>query len=155
MNNRILPALAFTPRELLWGMRERKETEKEESIKESMSTDTEQHFVCSKIVHTQGYSWALEEAVKRKNRFANRVHPVEFTLGDLVEVYTSKLNTLHKTKNKIIPQWSPLQFITNKLLNSYTLVRLDGTELPGTTHARRLRHYIARANGPVDQAYPR
>src|SRR6266481_2305896 len=143
MNDRILPALGFTPRELLWGQQEKTE-EKPTVEKETETTehDAMHHLIFTELLRSQGYTDALVEATRRKARFDDQVHPVEFNAGDLVQVYNSKLDVTYETKAKLLPHWSPPRIITDHLLNSYTLCRLDGTELRGTTHAWRLRRYI-------------
>jgi len=101
--------------------------------------DVMHHFIFAELLHSLGYTGALTEAAHRKAHFDDGVHPVEFNTGDLVQVYDSKLDTTYETKAKLLPHWSPPRIITDCLLNSYTLCRLDGTELRGTTHAWCLR----------------
>jgi len=103
---------------------------------------------------SQGYADALMEAACRKACFDDKVHPVDFQSGDLVQIYNLKLDTTHETKAKLLPRWSPPLIVTDCLLNSYILCRLDGTELRGTTHARWLHRYIPRHDGLVNQRYP-
>jgi len=151
MNDQILPALGFTPCELLWGQCE-KTGEKLTVEKETETTehDTTHHLIFTELLRSQGYTDALVEATRRKACFDDQVHPVEFNAGDLVQVYNSKLDVTYKTKAKLLPHWSPPQIIADRLLNSYMLRRLDGTELRGMTHARCLCQYIPRRNGPVN-----
>ena len=87
------------------------------------------------LLHSQGHTDVLAEALWRKARFDNKVHLVEFKPGDLVQVYDSKLDMTYETQAKLLPHWSPPRIVTDRLLNSYTLRRLDGTELNDTTHA--------------------
>ena len=61
MNDQILLALGFTPRELLWGQQE---TTKEWPTTEGETTgqDTEHHFIFADLLCSQGYADALTEA---------------------------------------------------------------------------------------------
>src|SRR6266481_4822814 len=154
MNDRILPALGFTPRELLWGLRETAEGRVRVMEMEATQDDTTHHFTFSDLLRSQGHTAALAEATHRKAQFDNKVHPVVFKTGDLVQVYDSKLDNSYETRAKLIPNWSPPQIVTDCLLNSYMLSKLDGMELNGTTHARRLQRYLPRRGGLLDQRHP-
>ncbi len=63
MNDRILPALGFMPRELLWGRREMSEERpKAHGETETKEQDTMYHFAFSDLLHSQAYTGALAEA---------------------------------------------------------------------------------------------
>ena len=139
MNDWILPALELTPRELLWGQWEMLgEKPKTRSERETTDKDVIHHFAFADMLRSQGYTEALAEAARRKACFDNKVHPVEFNKGDLVQVYNSKMDMMYETRVKLLPRWSPPRIITDCLLNSYILCRLDGTELQGTTRCSHL-----------------
>ena len=108
MNDRILPALGFTPHELLWGQWEKRE-EKLTVEKESETTehDATHHLIFTELLCSQGYTDALAEATRRKAHFDDQVHPVEFNARDLVQVYNSKLDVTYETKAKLLSRWSP------------------------------------------------
>src|SRR6266481_9292343 len=92
MNDRILPALGFTPRELLWGRWEATGGwTKGKAAMETTELDVSHHFLFLDSLRSQGYTEALAEAARRKAQFDNRVHPVELKVGDLVQVYDSRL----------------------------------------------------------------
>ena len=143
MNDRILLALGLTPREMLWG---RRETTNRQPTSGRIAETTENNVTChltfTDLLRSQGHTDALAEASRRKAWFDDKVHWVEFKPGDLVQVYDSKLNMTYETRAKLLPCWSPPRIVTDRLLNSYTLRRLDGTELNGMTHARRLRRFM-------------
>ena len=152
MEDRILPALGFTPRELLWGRRETTgDRERRTRETETTQEDAVHHFTFADLVRSQGYAAALTEAARRKAQFDDKVHPVEFRAGDLVQVYNSKLDMTYETRAKLTLNWSPPQIVTDRLLNSYTLSKLDSTKLNGTTHAQHLRWYIPKKGGLLDQ----
>ena len=117
---------------------------------ETTQDDVVHHFTFADLVCSQGYATALTEAARWKAQFDNKVHPVEFRASDLVQVYNSKLDTTYETRAKLTLNWSPPRIITDRLLNSYTLSKLDGTELNGTAHASRLWWYIPKKGGLLD-----
>src|SRR6266481_8877778 len=51
--------------------------------------------------------------------FDDKVHPIEFKPGDLVQIYNSKLDVTYEMKAKLLPHWSPPRIITDWLLNLY------------------------------------
>src|SRR6266481_5429122 len=154
MNDRILLALGFMPRELLWGRWEATSGwTKGKAAMETTELDASHHFLFSDSLRSQGYTEALAEAARRKARFDDRVHLVEFKAGDLVQVYDSRLDTTYETRAKLLPHWSPPRIVTDRLLNSYTLCRLDGTDMNGTTHAWRLHRFIPRCDRPLSHAH--
>ena len=121
---------------------------------ETTQEDVVPHFTFADLVCSQGYAAALTEAARRKVQFDDKVHPVEFRAGNLVQVYNSKLDMTYETRAKLTLNWSPPQIVTDRLLSSYTLSKLDGTELNGTAHARHLRRYIPKKGGLLDQRHP-
>src|SRR6266481_3824922 len=63
MNDRILLALGFTPRELLWGRREATGRHAGEgAMAETMEEDTAHHFILADSLRSQGYTESLAEA---------------------------------------------------------------------------------------------
>ena len=66
MNNRILPAIGFTPRELLWGRRERTSEDNDLEARERTENDIECHLSLADMLHSQAYTDALNEAANRK-----------------------------------------------------------------------------------------
>jgi hypothetical protein len=152
MNDKILPALRLTPRELLWGERNEKRKQ-EETLEETSNTDAEHHFSLSDITRAEGYSCMITEAEQRKSRHDSGVTPAEFETGDLVQVYDSQRDGNYDTRNKLLPRWSPPRIIIGRDLNSYYLEKLDRTEIGTAIHAKRLRRYIPRIGSEVDQAY--
>src|SRR6266481_9636489 len=75
-------------------------------------------------------------------------------MGVLVQcpkVSDSWLDMTFETKAKLLPRWSPPRIVMVRLLNSYTLCKLDGTEINGTTHAQCLRRFIPRHDRPLHQ----
>ena len=48
--------------------------------------------------------------------------PIEFEVGDLVQVYDLTLDMTHKAERKIAPRWSGSRIVVSKGINSYKLV---------------------------------
>ncbi|KAE9401300.1 hypothetical protein BT96DRAFT_754128, partial [Gymnopus androsaceus JB14] len=66
-----------------------------------------------------GYSAAVEHAVRRKGVFDKRLlkkehREVVFRKGDLVQVYRSDLDHTFKTEKKILPKWSTPKRVTER-----------------------------------------
>ena len=49
------------------------------------------------------------------------VMPIEFEVGDLVQVYDPTLNMMHKPERKIAPRWSGPRIVVLKGINLYKL----------------------------------
>ena len=47
--------------------------------------------------------------------------PIEFEVGDLVQVYNLTLDMMHKAERKIAPRWSEPRIVVSKGINSYKL----------------------------------
>ena len=66
MNDRILPEIGFTPRELLLGRRERTAEDNSVEARERTESDIEHHLSLTDMLHSQAYTDALNEAANRK-----------------------------------------------------------------------------------------
>ena len=66
MNDRILPAIGFTPQELLWGRRQRTSEDNDLEARERTENDIECHLSLADMLHSQAYTDALNEAANRK-----------------------------------------------------------------------------------------
>ena len=153
MNDRVMPALLASPRELLFGMQLNhsfKAPHNNNDITETTTEDAVTNFRLSEILRDNVHLRSLIEADRRAAAFNDWVHPVTFALGDLVQIYKSKMDQSYETINKIAPKWSGPHIITGKYLNSYSLCTLTGTELQGKYHARRLKRFIPRQGSDLD-----
>ena len=153
MNDRVMPALLASPRELLFGMKLNSPFEAprdDEDIARTTAEETTMNFRLSEILRDNTHLRSLVEADQRAAAFNDRVHPVTFALSDLVQVYKSKMDQSFETINKIAPKWTGPRIITGKSLDSYTLCTLTGTELQGKFHARRLKRFIPRRGSDLD-----
>ncbi|KAG8926440.1 hypothetical protein FRC01_008858 [Tulasnella sp. 417] len=144
LNDRILPATRYAPRELLFGVMMERGTPAEPDAGESGAieeVETEIHMALAAIQRAEaGVRWA-EHGKKRKAKFDKRVREVEFRVGEVVQVYDSRAEGSHETKFKILPRWSPPVRVRERRVNSYELETLGGAPLKGRVHARRLRSF--------------
>lgn len=150
LNYRILPALKFSPKELLLGqVVNTPHTNLINSASALRLTDTSTHMAYVAQQQLDGYDATVRHALKRKAAFDKRVlarspREVIFSAGQLVQFFHSNLNTTFEAKRKILPRWSPPCRIKERLRNSYRLETLEGTPMSGEFHARRLRSFIPR-----------
>jgi hypothetical protein len=82
------------------------------------------------------HSEAIQNAENRKEAFDQKVFkskagPVLFYVGQLVQVYRSNLAYSISSEQKLVPMWSTLRRIIERLVNSYKLETLDSTKLEG------------------------
>ena len=150
INSRLLPALKFSPKELLLGLVVNTPATEPVTASEPITADdvsTQMAYVAQQRL--DGYAEAVAHALKRKAVFDKRVlahkpGEVIFSNGELVQIYRSDLDYTFKTDRKLLPKWSPPQRVTARNLNSYTLETLDGTPIAGQFSARRLRKFIPK-----------
>ena len=150
LNQRLLPALKFSPKELLLGLVvNTKPSDINTSTLPVTCSDTALQMAYVAQQRLDGYAEAVAHAIKRKSVFDKRVslkNPGEviFSKGQLVQIYRSDLDYTFKTERKLLPKWSTPQRIVSRHLNSYVLESLNGDPIPGTFSARRLRRFLPR-----------
>ena len=148
LNWRLLPALKFSPKELMLGLViNTKPTNIDTSTVPVTEFDVALQLAYMAQQRLDGYAEAVTHALKRKNTFDKRVlarkpGEVTFSKGQLVQIYRSDLDHTYKMERKLLPKWSTPQRITARHLNSYTLENLNGEPLTGSFSARRLRRFI-------------
>lgn len=132
LNHRILPALKFSPKELLLGqIVNTPRTDITESTSALRPADANAHMAYVGQQQLDGYDATVRHAIKRKKAFDKRVlahspREVIFTKGQLVQFFHSSLHNTLEAKRKI------------------RLETLEGEHLTGEFHARRLRVFIPR-----------
>ena len=150
INSRLLPALGFSPKELLFGLViNTPPTEPSASLEPVTAIDATTQMAYVAQQRLDGYAEMVAHAIKRKTVFDKRVlahkpSEVIFSKGQLVQIYRSDLDFTFKTERKMLPKWSTPQRVTTRNLNSYTLERLDGTPIAGQFSARRLRKFTPK-----------
>jgi hypothetical protein len=150
LNWRILPALKFSPKELLLSLIvNTKPTPLETSSSMPSYQDFDTHMAYAAQQRLDGYSEAVRHAIDRKTRFDRRVldskeGEVTFEKGQLVQIYRNDLAKTISSERKLTPMWSEPHRVAEKMLNSYKLETLEGQQLEGEYHARRLREFVPR-----------
>ena len=150
LNYRILPALKFSPKELLLGqVINTPRTDLANSTSAIRLSDVNIHMAYVAQQRLDGYEATVQHAIKRKAAFDKRVlarspREVIFSPGQLVQFYHSSMHNTFEAKRKLLPKWSSPHRITERLRNSYRLETLPGEPIAGEFHARRLRAFIPR-----------
>ena len=150
LNWRILPALKFSPKELLLSLVvNTTPTPLETSSSMPAPQDFDTHLAYTAQQRLDGYAEAVKHAFDRKTRFDRRVldskeGEVIFKKGDLVQIHRTDLAKSIGTERKLAPMWSEPHRVSERMLNSYKLETLDGQPLEGEYHARRLRRSTPR-----------
>lgn len=112
LNYRLLPALKFSPKELLLGIViNTPSTSIEDSTSSLRTTDVLAQVAYVKQQRLDGYDEIVKHAIKRKAAFDKKLlqrapGEVIFKIGQLVQVYHNDLDYTFKTERKLIPKWS-------------------------------------------------
>jgi hypothetical protein len=77
-------------------------------------------------------------------RLNSKEGEVTFERGDLVQIYRNDLAKSISSERKITPMWSEPHRVLERLLNSYLLETLEGQQMEGEYHVRRLRRFTPR-----------
>jgi hypothetical protein len=142
LNNHLLTALKFSPKELLLGLVANTLCT---SLKENSSIlhpmGALSHITYVEQQQLGGYDETIWHAIKCKAAFDKKLlqqasGEVIFEQGQLIHVYQSDLNYTFRTDHKILPKWSVPRQIQNCILNFYTLKMLEGTLLQGEYSVR-------------------
>jgi transposase InsO family protein len=150
LNWRLLPALKFSPKELMLGIVvNTKPTDINTSTSPTTELDTSLQMAYVAQQRLDGYAEAVGHALRRKATFDKRIlarkpGEVTFSKGQLVQIYRSDLDYTFKTERKLLPKWSTPQRVVSRHLNSYRLENLNGDPLPGSFSARRLRRFFPK-----------
>ena len=157
INDRIMPSLNASPREILFGMplRPDSSTEPPSSPQPLSSKDLDTHFTLSNTFCYNTHLCSITEADRKKQIFDSKTLVPNINIGNLVQVYDSKADFNLTTINKLAPCWSIPCIITGKYLNSFTLSTLNGIPLSGLFHIHRLRPYIPLRGSTLNLIYPR
>jgi hypothetical protein len=150
LNWRILPALKFSPKELLLGLvvnTAKTPLEASSSILGPAEVDNQIAYVAQQRL--DGYSEAVQHAIRRKAVFDRKVERsrggvVVFEVGQLVQIHRTDLYNTLSSERKLQPMWSQPKRVSERLTNSYRLEELDGAPINGRFSARRLRAFEAR-----------
>ena len=158
LNTRILPALKFTPKELLLSLVvNTPPTPLSISSAELLPTEVETQMAYIAQQRLDGYEAIVRHTVSRKGAFdrqmlAKKPGQVIFKHGQLVQIYRSDLDYTFKTERKLLPRWSQPWRIAKQLCNSYKLENLDGSAIESTFSSRRLREFIPQEGTQLAKA---
>jgi hypothetical protein len=157
INDRIIPTLNATPREILFGMALPPDTDSEPPLspQPTSSKDLDNHFSLADSFHYNTHIRSLTESQCKKDIFDSKALVPDIKIGGLVQVYNNKADFNFATINKLAPRWSVPHLITGKYLNSFTLSTLQGIPLNGLFHIHRLRPYIPLRGSTLDIIHPR
>jgi hypothetical protein len=150
LSDRILPALKYSPNELLLGLPvNSRRMDNPEVIELPSADEVAAHLALVEQQRLDGYSAIVEHAAKRKTKFDAKLlqrapREVIFKVGDLVQTHASQWVRTFAAIKKLTPMWSPPCRIVARKLNSYTLETLDGEPMDGLYNARRLRMFEPR-----------
>jgi len=150
LNWQILPALKFSPKEILLGLVvNTSKTLLEVSSSFLLPADIDTHMTYAAQQRLDSYAEAVHHTVQWKTTFDHRVKAskagaIEFKTGQLVQVYRNKIILTLSTECKLTPMWSMPHHVTERLLNSYKLEMLAGIPLDGLFHARCLWSFMPR-----------
>jgi transposase InsO family protein len=155
LNDRILPALNATPRELLFGLPFRPDSTTPLVPFPTVLSDAHTNFTLAETFRANAHLLSLEDAERRKTSFDTNSPITKFCIGNLVQVYDSASDFNYRSINKLAPKWSEPRLIHGEFSNSFLLSNISGIPLKGLFHSRRLRHYIPLRGTPLDIAHPR
>ncbi|KAG6807464.1 hypothetical protein H0H92_007364, partial [Tricholoma furcatifolium] len=154
LNRRILPALKFSPKELLLGLAiNTPKTNTERSTEPMTSADVFTHMVYAEQQQLDGYAEAVAHAMKWKSIFDRKVEKhgeVVFQTGDLVQVYRSDFDYTFQMECKLLPKWSRPHRVASRNVNSYYLETTEGKPIDGVFSARRLRRFEPKEGSKLD-----
>jgi hypothetical protein len=155
LNNRLLPAVKFRPKEILFGkVVNTPPTPIEVAVTAFSEDDALVHMDYVDQQRLDGYAGRVAYALGRKAAFdrkilGSRAGEVIFKPGELVQVFRSDLAKTVSNDRKLTCQWPEPHRITQCWLNSYILETTGGLPMDGTFSSRRLRHYVAREGTPL------
>ncbi|QRV78795.1 Retrovirus-related Pol polyprotein from transposon [Ceratobasidium sp. AG-Ba] len=145
LNDRILPSLGYSPRELLTGvLKADRKAELASAIWDPRRGDVRINMGLAYAYRDDAFSQALRHAARRKKAFDKGIRHCEFKIGDLVQRYDARLDETHSSMRKLAPRWSGPLRIVGRSTNSYRLEDLQGNEFSSAAHTRLLRPFVPR-----------
>ena len=150
LNARLLPALKFSLKELMLGLIvNTKPSDSNKVVLLVTESDAATQMAYVGQQRLDGYAEAVAHALRRKTAFDRKVikkepSEVEFTKGQLIQIYRSDLDYTFKMERKLLPKWSSPQQVISKQLNSYTIESLKGDPMPGMFSMQQLRKFTPK-----------
>ena len=144
VNDRILPGTKFTPREILFSLCFAPiHTPLEIPPFQPEDAELMNRMDLVEIMRMENLAHHITDSEHRRAQSNDSTTPIEFEVGDLVQVYDPTLDMTHKADRKIVPRWSGPRLVVSKGINSYKLARLNGTILERNFHANHLHGFVA------------
>lgn len=105
LNDRVLPSLSYSPRELLTGqLSAERRAELSLVSREPTSQEVEVNMALTYSIRQDAYALALENANKRKKAFDKRVREIVYKPGDLVQRYNTRWDETHSAERELVPR---------------------------------------------------
>ncbi|QRW13142.1 Retrovirus-related Pol polyprotein from transposon opus [Ceratobasidium sp. AG-Ba] len=150
LNDRILPSLGYSPRELLTGvLRADRKAELAAAIWDPRRGDVRVNMGLTYAFRDDAFAQALRHAARRKKAFDKGIKHLEFKMGDLVQRYDARLDETHSSMRKLAPRWSGPLRVVGRSTNSYRLEDLQGNEFSAAAHTCLLRPFVPRTGSPL------
>jgi hypothetical protein len=156
LNDRIKPGTRFTPREILFGLLFAPiHTAPETEPVEPTAKDVEDRIALAEIMRDQSFTRHTADAERRRKHSDKATHPIQFQVGDLVQIYDTHWDFSVSSDRKLAPRWSAPRIIVSQGTNSYRIARMDGTLIDRNIHANHVRGFVVRPETPLDLAITR
>ncbi|KAG8678901.1 hypothetical protein FRC09_019431, partial [Ceratobasidium sp. 395] len=132
LNDRVLPSLGYSPRELLTGViRADRKAESASAIWDPRRGDVRVNMGLTYALRQDVFAAALQHANHKKRAFDKKHRHTEFKVGDLVQHYDARLNETHSSLRKLVPHLQGNVFSTA----AHTCLLRPFVPRPGTTLA--------------------
>ncbi|KAF8715671.1 hypothetical protein RHS02_09979, partial [Rhizoctonia solani] len=160
MNDRILPSLGYSPRELLTGVLTADRNYKTGAhirqhyapLGNEQTPPVDVNMALSYALRQDGAERALAHARARKHAFDSKIKPLLAEPGDLVQKYDPRWDNTHSNERKLAQRWSNPLRIRERRNASYVLEDLEGNIVSLSTHARYLRPYTPEPKSTLHKA---
>lgn len=150
LNDRFLPSLGYSPRELLTGLlRAERKAQIGSAVRDPLAGDVDVNLALTYALRQDAFTEALEHANHRKRAFDKKARPVDFQIGDLVQKYDARLDETHSSVRKLAPRWSGRLRVAEHMTNSFRLEDLQGNTFSAAAHSKLLRPFIPRPGTPL------
>lgn len=159
LNDRILPALHYSPNEILTGnVVNTIHTPVADAVTEPGPMDVDRHIAYARQQQLDTQAHTAKHAAEREASFNAKIEGsrvnniITFRINDLVQVYRNDLDYTFKTKRKFLPKWGAVRRVVARNVNSYKLATLEGLTLKGHFSAHRLWRFQPRKGTKLDEA---
>ncbi|ELU36649.1 hypothetical protein AG1IA_09321 [Rhizoctonia solani AG-1 IA] len=162
MNDRILPSLGYSPRELLTGVLTADRSYKAGAqirqhyapLGNEQTPPVDVNMALSYALRQDGAERALTHARARKRTFDTKIKPLLVEPGDLVQKYDPRWDNTHSNERKLAQRWSNPLRVQERRNASYVLEDLEGNIVSLNAHARHLRPYATEPKHPPHKTDP-